>query len=956
MSKFIKIVGAREHNLRNVSLEIPREKFIVFTGLSGSGKSSLAFDTIYAEGQRRYVESLSAYARQFLGQLEKPDVDSIEGLSPAISIEQKTTHRNPRSTVGTVTEIYDYMRLIFARLGEAYCPVSGRKLEAQPLDTMVERILSLTQRLENEKSLRLIILAPIVHAKKGEFKDLFSKLQKEGFARVRVDSNIINLDEEISLKKNNKHNIEIVVDRLVLRKGEEQALRSRLSESVELALSKGEKRVIIHYEGAEEKGEEQYSSRLYSPFLEEDFPPINHRLFSFNSPDGACANCSGLGEMLTFHEDLLIRDWDKPVIEGLGSGLGFSDNSIWYTDQITFLADRIGFSVNDPWKKISKKAKKIIFYGEEEKSKSGKKIRQRGFSRRYTQDFEGIIPNLRRRYESTASDFMRSRMEQYMIKASCPICHGSRLNQWAMNVKFRNKNIHDVTCLSIEEAHNFFQTLRLDKTETIIASQALKEILSRLEFLKNVGVGYLTLNRTAGSLSGGEAQRIRLATQIGSALMGVLYVLDEPSIGLHQSDNERLIKTLSGLRDLGNTVLVVEHDEDTIASADYIVDIGPGAGRHGGEIVFAGTYRDLLKSKASITGLYLSGKKKIDVPVKRRTGNNNEIKIIGAAANNLKNIDVVFPLGKFICVTGLSGSGKSTLINDILYRALASYLYPTHVLPGKHKSVIGLGNIDKVIDIDQSPIGRTPRSNPATYTGTFGPIRDLFSQLPESNLRGYKPGRFSFNVVGGRCEACEGDGVKKIEMHFLSDVYVTCEVCNGKRYNRETLEIKYKGKNIFDVLEMSCEEALDFFDAIYSIKNKLQALCDVGLGYIKLGQQATTLSGGEAQRIKLASELSKRSTGKTMYILDEPTTGLHFEDIRMLLNILHRFVDEGNTVVVIEHNMDVIKTCDHIIDLGPWGGANGGEVIAQGTPEQIIKNKSSITGKFLAKWLSATSK
>ncbi|MCB1146200.1 MAG: excinuclease ABC subunit UvrA [Leptospiraceae bacterium] len=948
MSK-IKITGAREHNLKNISLELPREKLIVFTGLSGSGKSSLAFDTIYAEGQRRYVESLSAYARQFLGQLEKPDVDTIEGLSPAISIEQKTTHRNPRSTVGTVTEIYDYIRLIFARLGEAFCPVSGNKLEAQPVDTMIERIMALTARFPDEESIRLVVLSPVVNGKKGEYKDLFAKLQKEGFSRVRVDGEIYTLDEEIKLKKNIKHNIEIVVDRLVLRKGEEEKIRSRLAESLELALQKGEKITFVQYEGKKNKGEDRYSSRLYSPYLDEDFPEITHRMFSFNSPDGACPHCSGLGEMLEFHEDLLIRDAEKTVAQGVGSGLGFSGESFWYANSIKALSKALNFDIDTPWNKLNSKVKQTIFYGDH-KIKLEYKHESEDSSWQFSREYEGIIPNLRRRY-NTASDSMRVRMEQYMVQAPCPVCNGTRLNKWAMNVKFQNKNLHQLVSLSIEDALQFFSNLKLDSTQRQIATQALKEIIDRLTFLNNVGVGYLTLHRVAGSLSGGEAQRIRLATQIGSALMGVLYVLDEPSIGLHQSDNERLIQTLCGLRDLGNTVIVVEHDEDTIRMADYIVDIGPGAGRHGGNVVFAGTYPELLKSKESLTGLYVAGKKKIPIPETRRIGSGESIKIIGASENNLKNINAEFPLGRFICVTGLSGSGKSTLINDILYRAMASHLHNTHILPGKHKKIMGLKNIDKVIDIDQSPIGRTPRSNPGTYTQAFGPIRELFAQLPESNLRGYKAGRFSFNVQGGRCEACEGDGVKKIEMHFLSDVYVTCEVCNGKRYKRETLEIKYKGKSIHDVLEMTAEEGMEFFSAIPAVFNKLKAMCDVGLSYIKMGQPATTLSGGEAQRIKLATELSKRSTGRTVYILDEPTTGLHFEDIRLLLEVLHRFADEGNTVIVIEHNMDVIKTADYILDLGPQGGAKGGEIIASGTPEEICANDKSVTGKYLKKWL-----
>lgn len=951
----IKITGAREHNLKNISLEIPRDQLIVFTGLSGSGKSSLAFDTIYAEGQRRYVESLSAYARQFLGQLEKPDVDAIEGLSPAISIEQKTTHRNPRSTVGTVTEIYDYLRLIFARIGKPHCPECGRKLEAQPIDSIVDHILSHTKRAPEAKSFRLQILAPLAKSKKGEFKDLFAKLLKDGFVRVRVDGEILSLEKEIKLKKNNKHNIELVIDRLVLRPGEEEQLRSRLADSMELSLQKGEGQAIALVEAKGEnktlfEKEDMFSAKLHCPSCDISFPEVNHRLFSFNSPDGACSECSGLGFIPEFHPDLLIRDTSKSLNEGIIAGLGWSVDGAWYRASMDALSQHFKFSLDTPWEKLPEKIKKIILYGAPE-LKLKYKFEKKSSSFEFTRGYEGVIPNLHRRYEQTGSDKMRSHMDQFMVNMACRTCNGARLKKEPLSVKIDEKNIYEITQFSIEDGAHFFENLQLTETEKFIGEQALKEIRSRLNFLNSVGVGYLTMDRIAGTLSGGEAQRIRLATQIGSALVGVLYVLDEPSIGLHQSDNSKLIQTLKNLRDLGNTVIVVEHDEETIETADFIVDIGPGAGLKGGEVIAAGTLDKILKSKNSITGMYLSGKRKIEIPETLRPGNSKQITIYGAEENNLKKIDVSFDLAKFICVTGLSGSGKSTLVNEILYKGIAHKLNRTTILPGRHKKITGIEHIDKVIDIDQSPIGRTPRSNPATYTGAFTPIRDLYSELPASKMRGYKPGRFSFNVPGGRCEACQGDGVIKIEMHFLSDVYVTCKVCKGKRYNRETLEVKYKGKNIQEVLAMSVEEAREFFDPIPAVKSKLQALLDVGLGYMNLGQPATTLSGGEAQRIKLATELSKRSTGKTLYILDEPTTGLHFEDIRQLLKVLHHFVDEGNTVIVIEHNMDVIKTADMIIDMGPEGGQKGGQLVAQGAPREIVKVKESLTGKYLKRWL-----
>ncbi|MDH4262760.1 MAG: excinuclease ABC subunit UvrA [Spirochaetia bacterium] len=958
---FIRIKGAREHNLKNISLDIPRDKLIVFTGLSGSGKSSLAFDTIYAEGQRRYIESLSSYARQFLGQLEKPDVDSIEGLSPAISIEQKTTHRNPRSTVGTVTEIYDYLRLIYARIGIPHCPQCQRELEARSVDTIVDHVLSIPRRgHEKAETFKLQILAPIVKSRKGEFKDIFQKLLKDGFVRVRVDGEIMQLEDEINLVKNNKHNIEIVIDRLVLKRKEDSdsssQTQSRISDSMELALQKGSSQSIVLIEEIDAAGkklgekEELFSSKLACPSCDISFPEINHRLFSFNSPDGACPDCSGLGFIPEFHPDLLIKDGSKSIREGITQGLGWSGDGHWYKMTMERLSEKLGFSLDTPWNKLSEKFRKVILYGDKNiilNFKWGSS--DNAFE--YTKYYEGIIPNLHRRYKSNISENQRSKMEQFMVNMACSTCKGARLKPEPLAVTINHKSIYEITRFSIKEAVNFFDKIKLTQTEQIIAEQAMKEIKSRLNFLFTVGVGYLTMDRIAGTLSGGEAQRIRLATQIGSALVGVLYVLDEPSIGLHQSDNDKLIHTLKNLRDIGNTVIVVEHDEETIEHSDFVVDIGPGAGEHGGNVVFTGSYKDILISENSITGQYLSGRKKIDIPKSRREGNGNIIQVHGASENNLKNIDVEFPLGKFICVTGLSGSGKSTLVNEILYKGIYQKMMNPQILPGKHKKITGIEHIDKIIDIDQSAIGRTPRSNPATYTGAFTPIRDLFSELPASKMRGYKPGRFSFNVAGGRCESCEGDGVKKIEMHFLSDVYVTCKVCSGKRYNRETLEVKYKNKNIYDVLEMSIETALEFFDAIPAVKTKLKALKDVGLSYMKLGQPATTLSGGEAQRIKLATELSRRSTGKTLYILDEPTTGLHFEDIRQLLHVLHHFVSEGNTVVVIEHNMDVIKTADHIIDIGPEGGELGGQIIGLGTPEAICKIKDSMTGKYLKKWL-----
>lgn len=947
MSEFLVIKGAREHNLKNISISIPRDKFIVFTGLSGSGKSSLAFDTIYAEGQRRYMESLSFYARQFLSKLEKPNVDSIDGLSPTIAIEQKTTHNNPRSTVGTITEIYDFLRLLFSRLGVPHCPTSGRLLQSQSVDTIVDRVLGLLKE-ENQENIKIQILSPIIQNKKGEFKDLFEHYTHEGFVRVRIDNKVFRLEEVPKLVKNQRHTIELVVDRLVLKYNDNE-IASRLSDSIEIALKHGKQMVRVLYEVDEIPKEEFFSSKLYSPDTQQDFPEITHRLFSFNSPEGACSKCSGLGFLLDFHPKLLIPDKNQKISEGIGKGLGWSNNSFWYLQIFRHLAKSLNFSIDSSWSSLSPEIFHSILYGDPNIQIEYKWSKEHDFS--FQKFHEGFIPNLMRRYKETKSSSMRSRMEKYMAQTKCGSCDGTRLNKWARNVFFHKKPIFDFTNMSIEQAHLFFQKLKLDTTSQKIASQILDEIQSRLFFLQSVGLGYLTLNRLAGTLSGGEAQRIRLATQIGSTLVGVLYILDEPSIGLHQSDNAKLIQTLIHLRDLGNTVIVIEHDEDTMRASDYIVDIGPRAGKQGGHVVFEGTFQKLLTSGTSLTADYLTKRKYITVPSKRKEVTQKQISVFKASENNLKKIDVHFPLGIFICVTGVSGSGKSTLIHEVLYKSLINILRYHYQVPGKHQSIEGLEYIDKAIRIDQSSIGRTPRSNPATYTGVFTPIRELFAELTISKQKGFLPGRFSFNVAGGRCEECEGDGVKKIEMHFLSDVFVTCEVCQGKRYNRETLEVCYKGKNIHEILNMTVTEALEFFSVFPLIKPKLQALFDVGLSYISLGQSSTTLSGGEAQRIKLASELCKRSTGKTLYILDEPTTGLHFEDIRQLLLILHRFVDQGNSVIVIEHNLDVIKTADYIIDLGPEGGLKGGDLIFEGTPEQLIKCKKSLTGKFLKSYL-----
>lgn len=937
----IYIKGAREHNLKNIDIEIPRDKLVVLTGLSGSGKSSLAFDTIYAEGQRRYVESLSAYARQFLGQMEKPDVDYIEGLSPAISIDQKTTSKNPRSTVGTVTEIYDYLRLLFARIGIPHCPICGKEITQQSVDEIVDQVLQF------EEGTKFQVLAPVVRGRKGEHVKVFENSKKSGYVRVRVDGNLYELSDSISLDKNKKHNIEIVVDRLIAR-GEE--IRKRLTDSVETALKLAGDMVIIDVIGGEEfLFSQNYACADCGVSIEELTP----RMFSFNSPYGACPNCTGLGEQLKVDPDLVVPDKTKSLLEGavVASGWNTLDNDQSIA-MINYkgLAAHYQFDLNTPYQDLPKEIQNKILYG------TGKEKIRLEYQREYGggvyyAPFEGIITNLERRYRDTSSDWVKAELESIMSNVTCPDCGGRRLKKESLAVTVNGYNISQVADLSIDQAIEFFQNLKLSEKDRIIAAQILKEINSRLGFLKNVGLNYLTLSRSSGTLSGGEAQRIRLATQIGSSLMGVLYILDEPSIGLHQRDNSKLIKTLKELRDLGNTVLVVEHDEETMQEADYIIDVGPGAGVHGGQIVFAGKAEDILNCDESETGLYLSGKKRIEIPAKRRKITKKRIKVVGAQENNLKNIDVEIPLGVMTVVTGVSGSGKSSLINEILYKSLATNLNGARKKPGKHKEILGMELLDKVINIDQSPIGRTPRSNPATYTGLFNDIRELFASTQEAQARGYKSGRFSFNVKGGRCEACTGDGIIKIEMHFLPDVFVPCEVCKGKRYNRETLEVHYKGKNIYEVLEMTVEEAMGFFENLPRIHRKLETLYEVGLGYVKLGQPATTLSGGEAQRVKLATELSKRGTGKTIYILDEPTTGLHAADVHKLIHVLDKLTENGNTVVIIEHNLDVIKTADYIIDMGPEGGDMGGTVVAAGTPEQIAQNPDSYTGMYLKKVL-----
>ena len=931
--KKIIVKGAKEHNLKNINIDIPRNKFVVITGLSGSGKSSLAFDTIYAEGQRRYVESLSAYARQFLGLMEKPDVDYIEGLSPAISIEQKSSSRNPRSTVGTVTEIHDYLRLLYARIGKPFCYKCGDLISKQTLQQIVDSVLS------NDIGTKLQILAPIIRGRKGQFKEILQNLKREGFVRIRVDGKLKDLSEKIILDKNKKHDIEVVIDRLII----DEDIKERITDSIELGLKMGSGLIIVNILP---KKEHLYSENFSCPKCDLSIEEISPRMFSFNSPYGACKTCDGLGSKMEIDPELLVPDKKKSLIQGAIVPLGEQPRGNWYSSILKSLAEHYEFKFTTPWYRLSEKARSIILYGTgNDKIKLFYKSKK--FKGEYDGGFEGIIKNLERRYHQTNSTGVRDWIEKFMSMQKCPSCKGSRLNKQSLSVKIADYNIGEISKLSIEDLLIFFKNLNLSKMEKNIAEQILKEVKERLQFLVNVGLEYLTLDRTATTLSGGEAQRIRLATQIGSQLMGVLYVLDEPSIGLHQRDNVRLINTLEKLRDLGNTVLVVEHDRETIERADYVIDLGPGAGENGGEVVFAGGPIDIIKSRKSITGPYISGKKKIELPIQRRNGNGKFISLFGASGNNLKNIDVKFPLAKLICVTGVSGSGKSTLINETFFPILSSQLNHSRKKSLEYKSIDGLLYLDKVIDIDQSPIGRTPRSNPATYTGVFTFIRELYSNVPESKLRGYKPGRFSFNVKGGRCESCCGDGIIKIEMHFLPDVYVVCEICKGLRYNRETLEIKFKDKNIADVLKMTVEEAFTFFENIPQINRRLQTLKDVGLGYIRLGQQATTLSGGEAQRVKLSSELSRIGTGRTIYILDEPTTGLHFEDVKMLLKVLNRLVDKGNTVIVIEHNLDVIKMADWIIDLGPEGGHKGGKLISQGLPEDIIENKLSYTGKYL---------
>ena len=933
MEKYIRIKGARAHNLKNIDVNIPRDKLVVITGLSGSGKSSLAFDTIYAEGQRRYVESLSSYARQFLGQMDKPDVDQIDGLSPAISIDQKTTSHNPRSTVGTVTEIYDYLRLLFARAGHPHCPKCGKPITQQSVDQMIDQIRELPERT------KLLVMAQVVRGKKGEHKKVLAHIRHEGYVRVRIDGEVMDIGEDIQLEKNKKHTIEVVIDRLVVREG----MESRLADSLETALKLGEGVAYVQIVDGELL---MFSENFACVDCGISLPEITPRMFSFNNPYGACPVCMGLGSHMEFDEELVLPDPTLSVGGGVFAPLSKNLHSYAMCVMKAILENR-GYSLETPWQEIDKKTQQVLLYGSGEERFTFRYTNMFGEDKEYFVPFEGVMPLLARRYHETDSDEMRESYENYMTEIPCKACHGARLKPETLAVTVGGKNIDEVTRMTIRQADDFFTQLTLTPREMKIAAQILKEIHARLHFLLDVGLDYLTLSRSAGTLSGGEAQRIRLATQIGSGLQGVLYVLDEPSIGLHQRDNNRLLATLKHLRDLGNTLIVVEHDEDTMYAADHIIDIGPGAGANGGHVVAEGTAEKIKKNPDSITGAYLSRRKFIPVPAKRRPGNGKFIEVVGAAENNLKDLTVKFPLGTLTLVTGVSGSGKSTLVNEILYKGIASRLYHAKGKPGKHKKIKGLENIDKIIDIDQQPIGRTPRSNPATYTGVFDAIRELFSQTSEARMRGYKAGRFSFNVKGGRCEACKGDGILKIEMHFLPDVYVPCEVCKGARYNRETLEVRYKGKNISEVLDMTIDEAVEFFANVPRIARKLQIIQDVGLGYIKLGQPATTLSGGEAQRVKLATELSRRSTGKTLYILDEPTTGLHTADIHKLLDILQRLVAGGDTVVVIEHNLDVIKTADYIIDLGPEGGDKGGTVVATGRPEDIVKVPASYTGKFL---------
>lgn len=940
MNNTIKIKGAKEHNLKNIDLEIPRDKLVVITGLSGSGKSSLAFDTLYAEGQRRYVESLSSYARQFLGLMEKPDVELIEGLSPAISIDQKTTSKNPRSTVGTVTEIYDYIRLLYARIGIPYCPKCGKKIEKQSIDQIIDTIM------QQEAGTKIQVLSPVIRGRKGEFTKLLEGFQKEGFVRAMVDGEVAELTDDLQIDRKKKHNIDIIVDRLVIK----EDIRSRLTESVEIALKHAENIVKIDIVG---KGQKLFSQNYACPDCGISFPELSPRMFSFNNPFGACPSCTGIGYLMKMDEDLIIPDKNKTLYDGVKA---FGASTMKKGDTMAkmyfeSIAKHYNVDISKPIKDLPREFLNKILYGTGEEKIDFQYESPSGV-RKYTAAFEGVIPTLTRRHNETKSQGMRDFYEMYMSNSDCDECHGARLKKEVLAVRVGGKNINELTAMPINKMKDFLNKLDLNKKEAMIADQILKETDKRLQFLIDVGLEYLTLSRNSGTLSGGEAQRIRLATQIGSGLTGVLYILDEPSIGLHQRDNSKLIATLKKLRDLGNTLIVVEHDEDTMYAADQVIDIGPGAGVHGGKVMAQGTAEEIKLISDSITGQYLSGRKQIPVPKKRRKPvKGKAIEVIGASEHNLKNVNVKFPLGVFTCVTGVSGSGKSTLVNEVLYKTIAKELNGSNEKPGKCKQIKGLENIDKIINIDQSPIGRTPRSNPATYTGVFDIIRDIFAGTNEAKMRGYQKGRFSFNVPGGRCESCNGDGLLKIEMHFLPDIYVPCEVCKGKRYNHETLEVKYKGKTIADVLNMTVEEAHEFFKNIPKIKQKIQTLYDVGLGYIKLGQPSTTLSGGEAQRVKLATELSKRATGKTLYILDEPTTGLHIADVHKLVDILQRLVDTGNSIIVIEHNLDLIKTCDHIIDLGPEGGEGGGQVIAIGTPEQVVRNEQSYTGEFLKKYL-----
>ena len=940
MNDRIIVRGARENNLKNVDVSIPRDKMVVFTGLSGSGKSSLAFDTIYAEGQRRYVESLSSYARQFLGQMDKPDVDSIDGLSPAISIDQKTTSKSPRSTVGTVTEIYDYLRLLWARVGTPHCPKCGKEIKKQTIDQIVDRVEALGE------GTRFVVLSPVIRGKKGEHVKAFEDARKQGFARVRVDGILYDLTEEIKLEKNKKHTIELVVDRLVLKEG----LRRRLTDSIETACAHSGGLVIIQL--PKEDQELSFSQNYACEDCGISLTELEPRMFSFNNPNGACPSCTGLGFQLIADEDLVIPDKNKSIFEGAIQASGWQSARTDSIFRMYFeaLSQKYHFSLTEPVKSLSKDAMKVILYGTGTEKLRMTYNRGNGMGV-LEQPFEGILNNISRRYRETQSDSARKELEECMATAPCPKCHGDRLNELALAVTVGGLNIMEFCRMSVVQELEFMENLRLEGNMAVVAQQIVREITSRLRFLTDVGLSYLTLSRGAGTLSGGESQRIRLATQIGSSLMGVLYILDEPSIGLHQRDNDKLLATLKHLRDLGNTLIVVEHDEDTMRAADYIVDVGPGAGSHGGRIVAAGTLQDILDCPDSVTGQYLSGKKKIPVPETRRPGNGKFLTVRGARENNLKDVDVAIPLGTFTCVTGVSGSGKSSLVNEVLNKTLLAKLNHARCRPGACACVEGLENLDKVIDIDQSPIGRTPRSNPATYTGLFNDIRDLFASTADAKMRGYGPGRFSFNVKGGRCEACSGDGLVKIEMHFLADVYVPCEVCHGARYNRETLEVQYKGKNIAQVLDMTCEEAVEFFENLPKIRRKAQMLCEVGLGYIKLGQASTTLSGGEAQRVKLATELSRTATGRTIYILDEPTTGLHAADVHRLIEVLNRLVDAGNTVLVIEHNLDLIKTADYLIDLGPEGGDGGGTIVATGTPEEVAGIPESYTGQYLKSYL-----